>query len=67
MKTAYATIRGFEIMRMFKKDSSTSGCMETVPRSHLLMNNSESTAEICPGDGFCAGFRFCNGAEIRGV
>lgn len=54
-------------MRMFKKDSSTSGCMETVPRSHLLMNNSESTAEICPGDGFCAGFRFCNGAEIRGV
>ena len=30
MKTAYATIKGFEVMRMFKKEDSTSGNMGKV-------------------------------------
>lgn len=41
MRTAYATIQGFEVMRMFKKDNSTSGCMVIVTKYLLLINYSK--------------------------
>jgi hypothetical protein len=48
MTTAYTTIKEFEIMRLFKKDSLVSACMVTGLRSHVLMNNLGFAAEIYP-------------------
>lgn len=48
MKTAYATIKGFDVMRIFKKDSLIFGCMEHGLKCHSLMNNLAYAAEIHP-------------------
>lgn len=40
MKTAYATIQGFEVMRMFKKGPFSVGCMVIVMKCLSLINDS---------------------------
>jgi hypothetical protein len=64
MKTAYATIRGFEIMRMFKKGQFNIWMYGNRTEGHLLMNNLEFTAEIYSEIVFLDRFSFCNGAPI---
>jgi transposase-like protein len=48
MKTAYATIKGFEIMRMFKKGQFDMWMYGTRTEVSLSMNNSAYTVKICP-------------------
>ncbi|WP_242604513.1 transposase [Legionella gresilensis] len=46
MKTAYATLTGFEIMRMFKKNNSLGGCTVIEMKYPSSMNRSAFTVEI---------------------
>ena len=64
MKTAYATIKGFEIMRMFKKGQLNIWMDGIALRSHLLMNNLEFTAEIYSEIAFLHSFSFLQRSPI---
>lgn len=64
MKTAYATIRGFEIMRMFKKGQFNVWMYGDRNEVSFINQIFGSTAEIYSKKiDLCTYFGFCNGAR----